>query len=269
MKKIVVSFLMVSLLTGCSQIDSLIENTPFAKKSEEIKEVSPEKTKIADLDLVSEGPVLEAVYFNEVKAVDGKQVIQNPENILVMVNKLFSLPSEYSPSDLIKPNVPFSFGNQEIEKSLMREEAAAALESMFVAATENDIELFAVSGYRSYSRQEQIFQTELQGAGEEKAEEAVAVPGNSEHQSGLAMDISARSVNLDLIEQFGETKEGQWLEANAHKFGFILRYPKGKEGITGYMYEPWHFRYVGIKAATEIYKNNWTLEEYFEQVKKI
>ena len=83
------------------------------------------------------------------------------------------------------------------------------------------------------------------------------------------MDISARSVNLNLVGEFGNTVEGKWLSENAHRFGFILRYPKWEEKITGYIYEPWHFRYVGKKAATEIYKNKWTLEEYFDIVQKI
>jgi D-alanyl-D-alanine carboxypeptidase len=97
----------------------------------------------------------------------------------------------------------------------------------------------------------------------------VAIPGSSEHQSGLAMDIASKSTDLNLTEGFAETIEGKWLAENAHRFGFILRYPKGKEAITNYEYEPWHFRYVGEKAATVIYQHDWTLEEYFKEVKKI
>ena len=97
----------------------------------------------------------------------------------------------------------------------------------------------------------------------------VANPGFSEHQTGLAMDISSLSANRDLTEEFGETIEGKWLKENAHLFGFILRYPKGKESITGYQYEPWHFRYVGEKVAPIIFSKNLTLEEYFKKVEKI
>jgi len=151
----------------------------------------------------------------------------------------------------------------------MRKEAATALEKMFAEAKSAGIDLAAVSGYRSYGRQNTLFNAEVKRVGKERAVEAVAFPGSSEHQTGLTMDISSRSNNFNLNEEFETTKEGIWLRHNAHKYGFILRYPKGKEDITGYMYEPWHFRYVGVKAATEIYENDWTLEEYFENVKKI
>lgn len=218
---------------------------------------------------IPEGPTLEAIYFNDVKEVNGKQVIQNPLNVLALVNKMFALPDSYNPTDLVKPNVSFSFGDQTIEKSLMRQEAAIALEKMFVEAKASGIELYAVSGYRSYERQRVIFDAEVKKSGEEKAAQVVAIPGNSEHQSGLAMDISAKSANLSLTESFGETTEGKWLAANAHKYGFILRYPKGKESITGYQYEPWHFRYVGVDAAQTIFEKNITLEEYFDIVEKI
>ncbi|WAA09875.1 M15 family metallopeptidase [Fervidibacillus albus] len=97
---------------------------------------------------------------------------------------------------------------------------------------------------------------------------AVAQPGTSEHQTGLTMDITAYSVNQQLVESFGQTEEGKWLENNAHQYGYILRYPKGKETITGYKYEPWHFRYVGVEAATVIFENGWTLEEFFEVVQR-
>ena len=117
--------------------------------------------------------------------------------------------------------------------------------------------------------QKSVFDAEVNKVGYEKAVQAVAVPGNSEHQTGLSMDISSESAQFALTEQFGETAEGKWLANNAHRFGFILRYPKGKEGITGYQYESWHYRYVGVKAATEIYENQLTLEEYFKVVEKI
>lgn len=212
---------------------------------------------------------LESQYFNEIKEVGGKYIIQNPLNILALVNKQYSLPDDYVPEDLVRPNVPFSFGNQDIEKSYMRKEAAQYLEKMFNDAKAAGIELFAVSGYRSYDRQETIFTNKASSSGIEAAAKVVAEPGFSEHQTGLAMDISARSVQFQLTEKFGETAEGKWLAENAHKYGFILRYPKGKEEITSYQYEPWHFRYVGIEAAAVIYEKELTLEEFFNLVEKI
>lgn len=244
------------------------ENEPIVDQENNGQSDSTEEESTQDQQ-IPEGPTLEAIYFNDVKEVNGKQVIQNPLNVLALVNKMFALPDSYNPTDLVKPNVSFSFGDQTIEKSLMRQEAAIALEKMFVEAKASGIELYAVSGYRSYERQRVIFDAEVKKSGEERAAQVVAIPGNSEHQSGLAMDISAKSANLSLTESFGETTEGKWLAANAHKYGFILRYPKGKESITGYQYEPWHFRYVGVDAAQTIFEKNITLEEYFDIVEKI
>ncbi|HEY4552457.1 MAG TPA: M15 family metallopeptidase [Bacillaceae bacterium] len=232
------------------------ENNPAAEGEQETTQGEAELT-------------LEASYFNEIQEVNGEKEIRNPENVLALVNKVFALPSVYEPGDLVRPSVAFSFGNQEIEKSYMRKEAAQALEQMFLAAKKENIQLLAASGYRSYSRQVAVLDAEISKVGKEQAVQAVAPPGKSEHQTGLAMDITSESVKFGLTESFGETPEGQWLRDNAHKFGFILRYPKGKESITGYQYEPWHFRYVGTEAAKTIFENNWTLEEYFSKVKKL
>jgi zinc D-Ala-D-Ala carboxypeptidase len=218
---------------------------------------------------IDEDFLLESKYFNVVKHVNGANIIDNPTNILSMVNKEFTLPENYEPSDLVTPNVEFSFGDSDVPQRYLRQEAAKALEELFTLAEADEIEIFAVSGYRSYSRQQGIFNVEKTDKGEEQALHAVALPGQSEHQTGLAMDVSSRSVNLEITEEFGETKEGKWVRENAHKAGFIIRYPKGKESITGYQYEPWHLRYVGKEQAAVIYKNDLTLEEYFKKVKKI
>jgi D-alanyl-D-alanine carboxypeptidase len=98
--------------------------------------------------------------------------------------------------------------------------------------------------------------------GEEVANKTTAYPGQSEHQTGLAMDVSSASVNYQLLESFGETTEGIWLAENAPDFGFIIRYPKGKEEITGYSYEPWHLRYLGIETALQVSARGITYEEY-------
>jgi len=206
-------------------------------------------------------------YFNILKTVNGEKTIQNPNNILVMANKSLYLPSTFKPADLVQPDVPFVFKGA--SQNYMRKIAADALEKMFAAAKNDGIKLIARSGFRSYQTQKIVFDREVAEVGYDKAILAVAKPGTSEHQTGLTMDITANSVNQQLVEKFGETKEGKWLRDHAHEFGFILRYPKGKEDITGYMYEPWHFRYVGKEAAKIIYENNWTLEEFFNVVKEI
>ncbi|MGD6966676.1 M15 family metallopeptidase [Rossellomorea vietnamensis] len=212
---------------------------------------------------------LESHFFNNVQTVDGKKVITNPENTLALVNKEFGLTGDYKPKDLVRPEVPFVFGSQDIEKAYIREEAAKALEEMFAAAEKDGQYLTAISGYRSYQYQQALLEREIKQFGEEKAVKAVAPPGNSEHQSGLAMDISSKSNDFQVSEELENTPEGKWMKENAHKFGFILRYPRGKEDITGYQYEPWHYRYVGKEAAQVIFENDWTLEEYFNNVKKI
>lgn len=284
------------LLAGCSQLNGYIEKIPFLGKSDQnslqeesentqnenqkqhenedntdVHEETNEGKVTQDGQAAIEGDVLalEAAYFNEIKVVDGKNYIQNAANVMALVNKDYYYAENYTPSDLVRPKVAFSFGDQDIEKSYMRKEAATALENMFVQAQKEQIELFAVSGYRSYARQNDLFKAEVAKVGEEIAVQSVAYPGSSEHQSGLAMDISSHSADFLLSEQFAETAEGKWLANNAHKFGFILRYPKGKESITGYQFEPWHYRYVGLEASKVIFEKQLTLEEYFNIVKKI
>lgn len=146
----------------------------------------------------------------------------------------------------------------------MRQAAAAALEELFQAAEEAELELFAQSGYRSYERQDSIFAANVQAHGEEAANNFSARPGESEHQSGLTMDVTSPAVDFDLVIEFGETEEGKWIKENAADYGFIIRYPEGKEDITIYQFEPWHLRYVGVKAAKEIMSQAITLEEYLE-----
>lgn len=248
------------LVTGCQEQDS--------KQIEDKKESS--QVEISSEQMNDDNTLtLPAQYFNQVLEIDGKSVIQNYENTLALVNKTYYLPDAYIPSDLIRADVQYSFGDVEVEKALLRQEAALALEKMFEAAKNDNISLFAVSGYRSYKRQEEVFNAESVKSGEEYAKSVVAIPGQSEHQTGLAMDISAESVQFDLIESFEDTAEGQWLAEHAHEYGYILRYPKGKEEITGYSFEPWHFRYVGINFAKTIYDKKLTLEEYFDIVKEI
>lgn len=192
----------------------------------------------------------------------GLAVVTNASAITVIVNKQRNLSSTYEPDDLTEPNVPFSFSGKS-PKKLMRKEAAHALEQLFAQAKKDKIELKAVSGYRAYGTQKAIFDRNAKTKGETEANRTSAIPGQSEHQTGLAMDISSSSANYVLEPSFGETKEGKWLAKNAPKFGFVIRYLKGKEKITGYSYEPWHVRYVGKDVAQEVSATGLTLEEFF------
>ncbi|OXS53143.1 hypothetical protein B1A99_30545 [Cohnella sp. CIP 111063] len=197
----------------------------------------------------------------------GAAVITNASSLYVLVNKKRNLPSDYAPGDLVVPNVPFSFSGDSPKKQ-MRKEAAKALEKLFKAAKDDGIELKAVSGYRSYATQKSIFESNVKRKGEEVANRTSARPGQSEHQTGLAMDVSSASASYALEESFGDTKEGKWLSKNAADYGFIIRYPKGKESITGYSYEPWHVRYVGETIAQDVANKKTTLEQYFEEAEE-
>ncbi|MFC4304841.1 M15 family metallopeptidase [Cohnella boryungensis] len=197
------------------------------------------------------------------KNKQGLAVITNASSLYVLVNKQRNLASDYVPKDLIVPDVPFSFSGDSPKKQ-MRKAAAKALESLFKAAKDDGIKLKAVSGYRSYATQKSIFDSNVKRKGEKVANRTSARPGQSEHQTGLAMDISSASVGYALEESFGKTKEGQWLAKHAAEHGFIIRYLKGKESVTGYSYEPWHVRFVGKEIAEDIANKKVTLEQYFE-----
>lgn len=183
--------------------------------------------------------------------------------ITALVNKKYSLDENYIPEDLVTVDVPTVLENPEVKQ--LRQVAAKALKDMFDKAKESDVSLHARSGYRSYQTQVQLFQNYLNKHGEEAANRYSAKPGQSEHQTGLVMDVTSESVSYQLLEEFGETTEGKWLSEHAHEFGFIIRYPKDGEDITGYIYEPWHIRYLGIDMATNVYKSGLTYEEYLER----
>lgn len=185
-----------------------------------------------------------------------------PSSKTVLVNRVYLLPSDYIPPNLMVPNVKFSF-TYSSDKRKLRKVAAEALERLFEAGEKEHIELYGVSGYRSYARQKQIYDKNIATRGQAATDAVSAKPGSSEHQTGLTIDVSARSVNFRLDQSFGDTKEGQWLAKNAHHYGFIIRYPYGKSEITGYSYEPWHIRFVGKTVATYLYENELTLEEYY------
>ena len=178
----------------------------------------------------------------------------------MLVNKEFGLPPGYVPDDLVEPRIPFTVAAPSPQR-LLRREAAQAVERLFAQAQRDGITLYGVSGYRPYERQKAIFEWKTLSRGEEAAR-FNAPPGHSEHQTGLALDVSSRSVGFQLIQAFAETAEGRWLAEHAPAFGFIIRYPKGKEAVTGYAYEPWHLRFVGPEAAHYISANDLTLEEY-------
>jgi len=184
----------------------------------------------------------------------------DPTSYWVVVNKLRPLdPVSYAPADLV--TVPVAHDNP----AVMRNAAAAALVQMFAAgAAEGAGQMQVQSSYRSYPVQKRVYNGWVSSRGQAQADKQSARPGFSEHQTGLAVDISPVPLKCALGACFGTTPQGEWLAANAWRFGYLLRYPADKTTITGYEYEPWHFRYIGIPLATELHKEGVeTLEEFF------
>ncbi|HSJ38954.1 MAG TPA: D-alanyl-D-alanine carboxypeptidase family protein [Planococcus sp. (in: firmicutes)] len=164
---------------------------------------------------------------------------------ILLANKQNPLPSDYAPG--VDP------------------EAKSAFDAMRAEALESGIDLIAFSTFRDFNRQKELYEGYVAKDGQEKADRYSARPGFSEHQTGLAFDIGETGQEQHWAkESFGGTEGGKWVAENAHRFGFILRYPEGKEQLTGYMHESWHFRYVGKQAATKIFEADITLEEYLE-----
>ncbi len=178
---------------------------------------------------------------------------------LFLINRQYMISEEYVP-ELREAAVKGSVRRQ-------RPDAAQALEEMFAAAkTEAKQTMISVSGYRSYGTQKNIYARKIKNTGStEKANEYVAVPGASEHQLGLAMDLGT-TTNSGLTPAFGTTKAGKWVAQNAWRFGFIVRYQAGWEDITGYKAEPWHVRYIGIEHAQKVYEQNIPLETYLKDL---
>ncbi len=186
----------------------------------------------------------------------------DPSSITVYVNKEYALPKSYRPEKLVTPDVLFNLITYD-ERTLMRPEAADALEKLFDAAKHDGIILYGISGFRSYERQYKIFTNNIVNKGKKYTLRYSAVPGTSEHQTGLAIDVSAKSLNFKLSSNFASSQEGLWLAKNAHNYGYIIRYPKDSEEITGYAFEPWHIRYVGKDLAVYLHDNDMTLDEYY------
>jgi len=195
--------------------------------------------------------------------IDSEGVITDPEDYDSLVNKQRLLSSKYIPSDLVKLQVPTVLSNPEINQ--LRKAAADALIKLFNDGKKEGFTLSARSGYRSYGTQKSLYDGNVASKGQAHADKYSAPPGKSEHQTGLSIDITCAAVDYQLSAEFGETPEGIWVKENAHKFGFIIRYPKDKEDIVGYLYEPWHLRYLGVELATKIFDSGLTMEEYFQQ----
>lgn len=184
----------------------------------------------------------------------------DPASIWVIVNKKHPLiPVDYAPSDLVDPDI------HNVNGQPVRAEAATALSRMLAAARQTAGLRFQLqSGYRSYSTQVAVYNQNVAAYGRASADTDTARPGFSEHQTGLVVDLSALPANCSLDACFAGTAQGTWLAANAWQYGFLLRYPSDKEQVTGYTFEPWHYRYIGTELAAEMHRRGVeTLEEFF------
>lgn len=178
--------------------------------------------------------------------------ITDPNSSWVVVDKARPLaPLDYAPADLVP------LGGREL-----RAEAAQAMTDMFAAAAAEGRTLSVQSAYRSYDYQVNTFRNQAARFGEAQAEIRVARPGYSEHQTGLAADVGGGGCDIESC--FATTAEGQWVAASGYRYGFLVRYPDGKQDVTGFKYEPWHVRYVGVGLATEMHRTGvTTMEEFF------
>ena len=175
-----------------------------------------------------------------------KYSITDPNSTWVVVNKKRPLPDGFVPNSL---------------EDGLRRGTNRKLNELLQAANSNGHNLYKISAFRSQENQAQIYSDYVSRDGQAQADTYSARPRHSEHQTGLAVDLGNGTCDLEAC--FGDTPAGKWLAANAHKYGFVIRYQKGKENITGYQYEPWHLRYVGIELAAKVQKTGQTLEEFF------
>ncbi len=166
----------------------------------------------------------------KIEMIDGVTYV----NDILIANKTYGLPEDFGGDN---------------------DEAWEAFDRMAAAAEEEGLYIYGSSVYRSYYTQKAIYDREYNDYGFEYVEQSTARPGHSEHQTGLAFDLNSISMG------FADTAEGQWVKEHCHEYGFILRYMEGKEHLTGYMYEPWHFRYIG-EQATDVHNSGLCLEEY-------
>ena len=177
----------------------------------------------------------------------------------ILVDKEYGLPNDYIPQDLVEIDKKYSI------KGLAKKDAAEAFIKMASDALKYNLHIINESAYRSFDRQKELYDIEYEISGI-KANDTIALPGHSEHQTGLAFDLCTDTNDM---YSFGNTNEFIWLSKHAHEYGFILRYPKGKENITGYKYEPWHYRYLGKDLATKVYESGLTYDEYHKKSSKV
>lgn len=259
MKKILLIAIILFFVAGCKNIKTPTtkKNTTQHKynyyKEEYKKRYDSYKSKnpsLSEKDIITRVNIgLDYPFYTNTKETS----FLNTDYILV--NKYYYLKSNYIPNTLEKISSECSLNTRMLEKN-----AKEAFEKLCMDAKADNLTIRAMSSYRSYEYQNTLYKNYAQKDGVETADTYSARPGFSEHQTGLVVDVDN---GKDLYTDFEKTKEFTWMEKNAHHYGFILRYPKDKENVTGYSYESWHYRYVGKEIAEDMKKKNITFDEYY------
>jgi len=232
---------------------------PFAEKKEDQAEPAEEtEEETAPEEPAEEEPAAEAP-ADPGEEKEDYQVISDGDYLQALVTKETTLKSDYVPANL-KPLPDYLKTSGEM---YLRAEALEHLRKMADAAAEDGVTLQVASAYRSYDTQKYIFEDYASRHGEKEANRFSARPGQSEHQLGTTVDFGGTA--KDFSAAFAETDQGRWLKENAYRYGFVMSYPEGKEHITGYIYEPWHYRYIGVDEAMRWKESGLTLNEYLEQ----
>lgn len=247
-----------------------IENKILTKKEKKLQKLNNINKKISYFKMENLDRYIS--YKNKNKDLSDEQIIKdvnmdldkkqyedmhetiNLNKINILVNKHNYLKEDYVPENLKSLSSTYALSNMK-----MVEEAANAFESLSKDASKENYKIIAMSTYRSYEYQIDLYNKYVKSDGKDAADTYSGRPGNSEHQTGLAVDVYNQT---ETYTNFEKTEEYDWMQENAYKYGFILRFPKDKENETGYEFESWHYRYVGKDIAKYIHKHNITLEEY-------
>ncbi len=196
-----------------------------------------------------------------------KDITKVDDNYLLLVNRTHALSSKYVPDDMVTVKHSVTGVGIKGETDQLRKVAADAFEAMVAAAAKENINIKMRTGYRSYAYQrDRLYNPYVKQHGQKEADTFSAKPGQSEHQTGLALDVGGASQNYALSREFGNTKEGKWVAQHCHEYGFIIRYTDGSKNapgkVTGFISEPWHLRYVGLAPAAAMHESGQLLEEF-------
>jgi D-alanyl-D-alanine carboxypeptidase len=270
-KKIIkhIVFIVLSIIAiGCASFIGIYYATNQQRLDQQYQQITQQLQNAKDLAAAKEAKRQEPVYISLPNSQPIKAIVSDyhqVDNIWSLVSKTSPIPTSFIPNNLKVPDVYTNPEKDESERSV-RAEIEQPLIDMFNYAKKDGYSLMIGSGYRSADLQAVYFNSLASSIGETAANQSIARPGQSEHQTGLAVDISTVARNCYLSDCFSETNDGIWLAKNSYKYGFILRYPEGKESITGYGYEPWHFRFVGVDLATAIYTSGLTFDEAYPYI---